>query len=108
MDHEDEDRLPLISQVIAAAKAKDIKVILITEDVSPAALHNLLREGGDEFVPYPLPENELARAIERVLTPQETMAVAPEGGDVPRDRGRTADRHRIDGQRIFAASDEFL
>jgi len=81
MDHEDEDRLPLISQIIASAKAKDIKVILITEDVSPAALHNLLREGGDEFVPYPLPENELSRAIDRVLTPQEPVAVAPEDGD---------------------------
>ena len=81
MDHEDEERLPLISQIISASKAKDIKVILITEDVSPAALHNLLREGGDEFVPYPLPENELARAIERVLTPQETMSVVPDDGD---------------------------
>lgn len=84
MDHEDEDRLALITQIIANAKAKDIKVILITEDVSPAALHNLLREGGDEFVPYPLPENELSRAIDRVLTPQEPMAVVPEGGDTPR------------------------
>jgi pilus assembly protein CpaE len=86
MDHEDEDRLALISQIIAGAKAKDIKVILITEDVSPAALHNLLREGGDEFVPYPLPENELARAIERVLTPPETMAVNPDDGDTPRKK----------------------
>jgi len=71
MDTEDEDNLPMISAVIAAAKAARIKVILIAEDVSPAALHQLLREGGDEFVPYPLPENELARAIERVLTKQE-------------------------------------
>ena len=86
MDHEDEERLPLISQIIAGAKAKDIKVILITEDVSPAALHNLLREGGDEFVPYPLPENELARAIERVLTPQETMQMHPEDGEAPRKK----------------------
>lgn len=72
MDVEDEDNLPAISRVIAAAKEADIKVILIAEDVSPSALHQLLREGGDEFVPYPLPENELARAIERVLTVRET------------------------------------
>lgn len=71
MDAEDEDDLALISEVIAAAKKAKIKVILIAEDVSPGALHQLLREGGDEFVPYPLPENELARAIERVLTAKE-------------------------------------
>ena len=72
MDSEDEDNLVLISQVISTAKAAGVKVIVIAEDVSPASLHQLLRKGGDEFVPYPLPENELARAIERVLIVQET------------------------------------
>ncbi|WP_342070091.1 AAA family ATPase [Yoonia algicola] len=79
MDAEDEDNLTTISEVIATAKAAGVKVILIAEDVSPTALHQLLREGGDEFVPYPLPENELARAIERVLTKQETPA--PQSGE---------------------------
>jgi len=79
MDAEDEDNLPAISEVISTAKEADIKVILIAEDVSPTALHQLLREGGDEFVPYPLPENELARAIERVLTKEEPPAV--QGGE---------------------------
>ncbi len=74
MDAEDEDNLTGISAVITAAKSARIKVILIAEDVSPSALHQLLREGGDEFVPYPLPENELARAIERVLAADETPA----------------------------------
>lgn len=78
MDVEDEDNLPAITEVITAAKTAGIKVILIAEDVSPTALHQLLREGGDEFVPYPLPENELARAIERVLTKQE-VTEAPAG-----------------------------
>lgn len=73
MDHEDEERLAEITQIISIAKANQIKVILITEDVSTAALHQLLREGGDEFIPYPLPEAELARAIERVLTPTEQI-----------------------------------
>ena len=68
LDTEDEDNLALITDIIAAAKAHDIKVILIAEDVTPAALHQLLREGGDEFVPYPLPEGELASAIDRVLS----------------------------------------
>lgn len=79
MDAEDEDNLSGISGVISAAKEAGIKVILIAEDVSPTALHQLLREGGDEFVPYPLPENELARAIERVLTKEEPQA--PQRGD---------------------------
>ena len=79
MDAEDEDNLVNITSVIAAAKQAGVKVIVIAEDVSPTALHQLLRQGGDEFVPYPLPENELARAIERVLTAKETP-VAKSGG----------------------------
>lgn len=78
MDHEDEENLNQISAVITAAKSNGIKVILITEDVSPAALHSLLREGGDEFVPYPLPEGELANAIDRVLAPPEEVPMSPE------------------------------
>ena len=69
IDAEDEADLTLVKSIVAAAKAQGVKVILITEDVSPAALHQLLREGGDEFIPYPLPEGELARAIERVTAP---------------------------------------
>ncbi|WP_341367078.1 AAA family ATPase [Yoonia sp. BS5-3] len=79
MDANDEDNLEMVANVIETAKAAKIKVILIAEDVSPAALHQLLRQGGDEFVPYPLPENELARAIERVLTAEEPVQQA--GGD---------------------------
>ncbi len=78
LDAEDEADLGLITDIISAAKALQIKVILIAEDVSPASLHQLLREGGDEFVPYPLPEGELARAIERVQAPPEQMPVADE------------------------------
>jgi pilus assembly protein CpaE len=78
LDEEDEGDLSIISEIIHAAKARDIKVLLIAEGVSPASLHGLLREGGDEFVPYPLPEGELAQAIERVLTPPEPAPVAPE------------------------------
>jgi len=66
LDAEDEADLSLVIDIIAAAKARSIKVILIAEDVSPAALHQLLKEGGDEFVPYPLPDGELSRAIARV------------------------------------------
>lgn len=77
MDKEDEDNLVLISEVIAQAKARNIKVILIAEDVTPASLHSLLRNGADEFVPYPLPESELAQAIERVRAPDVPVVTQP-------------------------------
>ncbi len=66
IDTEDEDNLVLMSEIITQAKARDIKVVLIAEDVTPASLHHLLRKGADEFVPYPLPELELQSAIERL------------------------------------------
>lgn len=69
IDGEDEDNLPMLGEVIAAASAKGIKVILIAEDVTPASLHQLLRQGADEFVPYPLPEGELSAAIKRLRQP---------------------------------------
>jgi pilus assembly protein CpaE len=78
LDEEDEGDLSVISEIIRAAKLRNIKVLLIAEGVSPASLHGLLREGGDEFVPYPLPEGELAQAIDRVLAPPQPSAVAPE------------------------------
>lgn len=78
LDEEDEGDLSIISEIIRTAKARNIKVLLIAEDLSPGSLHGLLRDGGDEFVPYPLPEGELAQAIDRVLTPPEPAPVAPE------------------------------
>ncbi|MCE8005881.1 AAA family ATPase [Aestuariivita sp.] len=66
MDQEDEENLVLLGQIITEAKKRGIKVILIAEDVTPAALHQLLRKGADEFVPYPLPEQELHTAIENL------------------------------------------
>ena len=66
VDESDEENLVLLGEIITQAKSRNIKVILIAEDVSPAALHQLLRQGADEFVPYPLPENELQSAISRL------------------------------------------
>lgn len=76
MDETDEDNLPLMGEIISQAKSRNIKVILIAEDVTPASLHSLLRQGADEFVPYPLPENELAEAIERVRAADEAKLAA--------------------------------
>lgn len=66
VDAEDEVDLSRITEIIRTAKAKSIKVILIADQVGPAALHQLLRLGAEDFVPYPLPDGALHEAIERI------------------------------------------
>ncbi|WP_420861093.1 AAA family ATPase [Algirhabdus cladophorae] len=66
VDDHDENDLTLVGEIISKAKEKGIKVVLIAEEVSPIALHQLLRLGADDFIPYPLPEGELNAAIERM------------------------------------------
>ncbi|MCV2893054.1 AAA family ATPase [Lentibacter sp. XHP0401] len=80
LDAEDEDKVVFLSEIIKSAKAKGINVIVIAEDVTPASLHQLLRDGADEFVPYPLPEGELHAAIERLNAP---APAAPEAVAAP-------------------------
>lgn len=65
----DESNLDAITDVIKLCKGNGIKVILIADEVSPIALHQLLRLGADDFVPYPLPENALHEAIEKLRHP---------------------------------------
>ena len=81
VDSEDESNLSRISGIIGTAKEKGIRVILIAEEVSPIALHQLLRLGADDFVPYPLPEGALHEAIERLgqsdLPPELPATAAP-------------------------------
>jgi len=88
VDETDEENLVLLGEIITQAKSRNIKVILIAEDVSPAALHQLLRQGADEFVPYPLPENELQSAIARLRTvedPKEVIKSKPKTAGDQRD-----------------------
>ena len=66
VDSEDEADLSRISGIISAAKDRGVHVILIAEEISPIALHQLLRLGADDFVPYPLPEKALHDAIGRL------------------------------------------
>ncbi len=80
IDAEDEADVDHLSAIIAAAKARKIKVVLIAHDVTPSALHHLLRQGADEFVPYPLPEGELAAAIDRMRAPPAPQSVASSDG----------------------------
>ncbi|MDU8942953.1 AAA family ATPase [Ovoidimarina sediminis] len=78
IDEEDEDDVDRVAEIIGLAKSKGIKVLVIAEDVSPIALHQLLKLGAEEFVPYPLPDGALHDAIERMRT---RMAM-PEAGSV--------------------------
>ena len=68
VDDQDETQgnLPKISNLIRVAKETQIRVILIAGEISPIALHELLRLGADDFVPYPLPEGALNDAIARI------------------------------------------
>jgi len=73
---EDEADLSRITDIIRQAKARSIKVILIADQVSPIALHQLLRLGADDFVPYPLPEGALHDAILKMRKPAPAPVLA--------------------------------
>ena len=66
---DDESDLTRISGILKQAKDRGIKVVLIADQVSPLVLHQLLRLGADDFVPYPLPEGALHETIERIRKP---------------------------------------
>jgi len=75
LDDEDAEEIGTITAIIASAKGKGIKSIIVAEDLSTATLHQLLRNGADEFIPYPLPENELAQVVERLRQPDPVVAM---------------------------------
>jgi len=77
LDDEDEGALPVIAEIIKTATGRKIKVVVIAEDVSPIALHQLLKLGAEEFVPYPLPEGALHDAIERLRRPPAPPPTVP-------------------------------
>jgi pilus assembly protein CpaE len=74
----DEADLDRITRIIRAAKEAAVKVILVTDQISPIALHQLLRLGADDFVPYPLPAGALHDSIERIRQPAPATAPAPQ------------------------------
>ncbi|MEM6944318.1 MAG: pilus assembly protein CpaE, partial [Pseudomonadota bacterium] len=69
LDEEDQDNIDHVMDIVLSANSKGIKTILVAEELSTATLHQLLRNGANEFIPYPLPEGELAQAIERLKRP---------------------------------------
>ena len=66
LDQDDEDELATIADLIKISGEKGVKVLVIAEELSPIALHQLLKLGAEEFVPYPLPDGALHDAIERM------------------------------------------
>jgi len=80
VDRTDEENLEPVIKVIKAAESAGIKVILVAHDLSPVALHQLLRLGAADFAPYPLPEGALHEAIERIRTPASPPLAPVRGG----------------------------
>ncbi|WP_283178176.1 pilus assembly protein CpaE [Gemmobacter sp. 24YEA27] len=76
LDADDEGDLSLISGVIRAARATRTHVILVANQLSPTGLHQLMRLGADDFVPYPLPEGALHDAISRLRAAATAEAAA--------------------------------
>ncbi|WP_339114260.1 AAA family ATPase [Thioclava sp. GXIMD2076] len=76
LDGDDEVHLDRITRIITTAKDKGLRIILIAEELSPIALHQLLRLGADDFVPYPLPEGALHEAIRRLGNEEDEVAPA--------------------------------
>lgn len=72
IDDMDEDALDDLTAIISKARDRNIRTLLIAEDVTPASLHHLLRHGADEFIPYPLPPGELQTVIEKLRAPTKT------------------------------------
>ncbi len=86
---EDEGRMEEIGGIVSAAQRLGVMVVLVAQDVGPAALHRLLRLGAETFLPYPLPEGELAAAIDRLRRP----AAAPVPAAPPEAPARATGGH---------------
>ncbi|TCK99433.1 pilus assembly protein CpaE [Shimia isoporae] len=88
IDDMDEDDLDVLTNIITEARNRNIRILLIAEDVTPASLHHLLRHGADEFIPYPIPPGELQAAIDKIRSapvepeieqPQQTVKLSSNG-----------------------------
>ena len=66
VDRADEANLGPVANVITAAKSLGCKVLLVAHELSPIALHQLMRLGADDFAPYPLPEGALTESFDRL------------------------------------------
>lgn len=101
IDADDEGDIGLIGAIIRSAAHIDVPVILIAENVSPQALHQFLKLGADDFLPYPLPEHGLREAVARALGPKPAEPPAAPLRLVPEQLVQTG--RRLSGQgSVFA------
>jgi pilus assembly protein CpaE len=82
LDHADEPNLSLIRALIEKAAIRKIHMVLIAEALSPILLHQLLRAGADDFVPYPLPECALQDVFAKLRKP-EILPPPPAATHIP-------------------------
>jgi len=75
VDRADEANLGPAANIISTAKSMGLKVLLVAHELSPIALHQLMRLGADDFAPYPLPEGALMESLQRL----RDIEIAPEG-----------------------------
>jgi pilus assembly protein CpaE len=110
---EDDLDLGMVGELVVTAKARDVRTILVAHDIGPAALHELLRLGADDFVPYPLADGALHDAIARIraeaAAPTAPVVAVPPPAEVAEEgpkRDSTAPSNisqRLDGQAaVFA------
>ncbi|MXQ08738.1 AAA family ATPase [Alphaproteobacteria bacterium GH1-50] len=81
IDQEDEENLDTLIDLVKMARERDIRVLVIAEEVSPIALHKLLQVGAEEFVPYPLPDGALHDALDRM----RRAALRRDDSDLPEE-----------------------
>lgn len=85
VDRQDEENLGPVADVIKTAKSLGCRILLVAHELSPVALHQLMRLGADDFAPYPLPEGALAESFER-LREKPVAAQDSGGGGTARNR----------------------
>ena len=74
LDQTDENDADAIVQLVRTANEKGISIILVADNISPKFLHRLLRNGADEFLPYPLPKDELQGALDEIKRKSQTVS----------------------------------
>lgn len=80
VDKSDENDLDPILAFIEGVKSRGAKTILIANDVSPTCLHTLMRQGADDFIPYPFPENAFGDSLTRLRSVEAAPASTSSGG----------------------------
>lgn len=89
VSNEDMADIELIEAVVAEAQSRDLGVILVAADLEPGLLHQLMRAGAREFLPYPVPETALEDSIARLQAPTITPQVDRSNGNNDASNGST-------------------